>query len=152
MRARPWSRAARGSLFVVVLAVASACGGAPATEPTVGDGWAASTPPGAANAAFYLTITNNTGADDVLVSVAAPVCARAELHRTTMTDGVMSMTPATEAELTIVDGEELVFEPGDLHVMCLDIEGPLVEGQEFDLQLTFRQAGTITAPLTVERR
>jgi copper(I)-binding protein len=40
-------------------------------------------------------------------------------------------------------GGRVVFEPGGLHVMLLDLAKPLQEGQRLPLTLIFRHAGSV---------
>jgi copper(I)-binding protein len=41
------------------------------------------------------------------------------------------------------------LKPGGLHIMVLDLKGPLTAGQSFDLELNFKTAGKVTVPVTV---
>ena len=55
----------------------------------------------------------------------------------------MTMHQVSAVELPA--GEAVVFEPGGLHVMLVDLAGPLESGSSFELTLTF----AIAAPKTV---
>jgi len=116
---------------------------------TVAKAWARATPGGAKVGAGYLDIVNSTGADDVLLSAAAPVVAgTTEIHEMKHEDGVMKMRALAEG-LTIPAGQTVLLAPGGLHIMFLDLKAPLAAGQTFDLELTFKSAGKITVPVTV---
>jgi hypothetical protein len=116
---------------------------------TVAKAWARATPGGAKVGAGYLDIVNSTGADDVLLSAAAPVVAgKTEIHEMKHEDGIMKMRALADG-LTIPAGRTVSLSPGGLHIMFLDLKAPLTAGQSFDLELTFKSAGKMTVPVTV---
>ena len=140
-------------ILFAVLAVALATGAcAVGDDIDVEDPWARPTAPGAENAAFYATFDNNSGETDLLIDGYSPVCGRMEIHRTEMVDGVMSMERATAADLRVGNGDSLVMEPGGLHVMCLDLREPLVEGESISLELTFESNGVLIFDVPIEQR
>jgi copper(I)-binding protein len=106
----------------------------PATEATV-------------TTAVYLSIENNGEQDDQLLSVAAAVADAAEMHESTITDGVMQMRQAQVVDVPA--GESVVFEPGGLHVMLIGVHTSLEPGDRLELDLTFAQAGNITVSVAV---
>lgn len=118
----------------------------------VADPWARPTSPGADTAAFYATFDNNSGDSDLLIDGYAPVCGRVEIHRTQTDDATESMERASAADLRVEDGDSLVFEPGGLHVMCLDLKEPLVEGESLSLELTFERNGVLIFDVPIEQR
>ena len=145
-------RVSRWIAGVVVLALAAAGCGSEHNTVDVGDPWARPTAPGAENAAFYATFTNDTGADDLLTEGYSANCREIQVHNTTLTDGVMSMAPATAADLFIANDASLNLEPGGLHVMCVDPIEPFVEGETVQLELTFDKSGVITFDVPIESR
>ncbi len=114
---------------------------------SVRDAWAR---PGidGGNSAIFFTIENNTGSDEKLLSASSDVAASVELHKTTMEDGVMKMTP--QEFVAIPAGEDVIFQPGDLHVMLIDLQGDLAVGDDFSVVLTFENAGEISFNVTVQ--
>ena len=66
-----------------------------------------------------------------------------EIHTTVMEDDVMSMMPATEADVTVDAGDSLVLEPGGLHVMCMGLQSPLEADDAVELELSFDSGTTI---------
>ena len=135
---------------VLLLAVA-ACGGGGSLEVT--DAWARPTPEVATTAAFYVTFENGTSSDDRLTAVRVDDrCDAAELHRSSIVDGMMQMRPADADDLAIRAGESLEMEPGGVHVMCIGPNAPLVAGDEIALLFEFERAGTIEATAVVEDR
>ena len=85
------------ALVLLILSSIAACRSgdtAPdATRPkvTVGDAWVRATPPGAAVAGGYLTLTNTSDQPLRLVAVETPAAARVEIHEQRTVDGVMQM-------------------------------------------------------------
>lgn len=60
--------------------------------------------------------------------------------------GGMSMREVDAVEVPA--GDTITLEPGGLHVMLLDLAGPIEEGQAIPLTLTFEQAGEIRVDAT----
>lgn len=95
------------------------------------------------NAAGYLTIRNETETPDVLTGITSNIADVTEVHEMTFKDGVMRMN-AIDA-LHIPPSKEVHLEPGGYHVMFLGLKKPLYEGQQFEITLTFQNAGDIKA-------
>jgi copper(I)-binding protein len=96
------------------------------------------------NAAAYFTVFNTSGAEDVLTAVSSGAGAQATLH----TEVTGSMT-TTEEGITIPAHSQVTLSPGKGHLMIEKLYGPLRPGQTVNLQLDFRNNGTIlvTAPV-----
>ncbi len=116
------------------------------------DMWARPTAPDATNAAFYGTITNNSDVTIIFEDGYSRACERIEMHESSMLDGVASMAPADATDTQLDPGESLVMEPLGLHVMCIGLEEPLVEGTPVDLEMTFDGAGAFETEVAVEQR
>jgi hypothetical protein len=101
--------------------------------------------------AAYLTLTNGGGSADVLVSASSPVSARTELHETRVEGDVASMHQHG-AGVTIPADGEVIFEPLGSHVMLIDLQQPLVEGETFELTLRFQSGLELVVPVAVEAR
>ena len=129
----------------------AACGGGDGAVEVV-DPWGRTSPMNAEAGAFYMTIENGTDGEDRVLSAASERCTMVELHNSSMNaDGVMSMAPAPEL-FVVPAGGELVLEPNGLHVMCMGLTAPLVEGETVTLELEMEQAGTITVEASIEDR
>lgn len=100
--------------------------------------------PGAA----YMTIYN-TGAEAVtLTGLSTPLAMMPAIHETrTSAEGVSSMAPTDE--ITIAPGESVALEPGGLHVMLLQLQEPMVEGETFPLTLIFEDGGEATVDVSI---
>lgn len=97
--------------------------------------------------AIYLSVHNAMTEDDRLVGARSPAFERIELHRTTMTDGVMQMG-MVEGETVAADGT-LVLEPAGLHFMAFGASERWKEGDTFPLTLVFETAGEVETTVTV---
>jgi len=112
-----------------------------AGETAVSEAWARATPPGASVAAAYLTIDNSGGGADRLLGVASAAAGRVEVHETRREGEVMRMRKAEP--LDIGAGERVVFLPGGLHVMLMELKAPLRQGERLPLTLRFERAGEV---------
>lgn len=101
------------------------------------------------NGAVYLTLTNQGEGDDVLLKVETDVAQAAELHETQIdAEGVMRMRPLDR--LPLPAGEPVILEPGGKHIMLLDLEGEIAQGDTIQLTLNFEKAGPVTVEVPVE--
>jgi periplasmic copper chaperone A len=114
---------------------------------TVSDAWARATASTASTGAAYLTITDH-GTPDRLVSASTPVAATAELHQTTMHDGVMQMRPVDG--LPVSAGAPVTLAPGGYHLMLMQLRQPLHAGDSFPLTLNFAKAGAVQVNVAVK--
>lgn len=115
----------------------------------VRDAWAAPTPGGIDVSAGYLTIANNTGAEDRLLSVTSPRAERVEIHEMSMDGAVMQMRQVTA--LAVAPGTEATLAPGGMHLMFIGVTQPFQEGESIPAQLTFEHAGVRDVTLPVRR-
>jgi uncharacterized protein YcnI/copper(I)-binding protein len=99
--------------------------------------WARATPTGAKVGAGYLTIRNTGTEADALVSIAADVAGRSEVHDMTMVDGVMRMREVADG-LAIPPGGSVELKPGGLHIMFLDLKTGLKAGETIKAKLKFK--------------
>lgn len=147
------------TLFVsLLILVISGCSSESAEEPQVqfelpedgieiADAWAR---PGRDNgvSAIYMHVLNGSAETDTLIACSSPVAGLVELHETfDRGDGMMGMR---ESEEPFFPARSVVsMRPGGLHVMLMQLNRPLSEGDEVELTLTFSGAGemTITAPV-----
>ena len=148
------SRASRLRPLILVFVIVTLAAGCSSSdgEISINDPWARPTAPGAENAAFYAQVQNQSGVDDELIGASSDRCTMTQIHNTEMNDGVMSMAPAEHADVTVGPSETLNLEPGGLHVMCMRVTEPLAEGEEIELDLEFRESGTISVTAVVEQR
>ena len=117
---------------------------------SIEDPWAR---PGSAgsNSAAYFQIDNPTNQEDYLIGASSPAASQVELHMSVMgEDETMSMHP--QKSVTILGGSQVRFEPGGMHLMLVDLQKVLVEGEAIELILRFQKAGEVTLQVPVEQR
>src|SRR5262245_1412058 len=134
-----------GISLVLVLAAAIPCG-ARAQSIEIVDAWSRPTPPGTDVGVAYFTI-RNAGKNDRLLRVSSSAAKRAELHVSSLKNGVMRMEALRSVD--IASGTPTSFEPSGKHVMLMGLKRPLREGEVFPLVLTFANAGTVEVRVRV---
>jgi len=132
------------------------CGQQPASQGpavTVSDVWARPARMAAAGqgmgmtSAVYFVVRNRGGQADRLVAASTAVAGRVELHETRQEGDMMRMAPVQTVEIPA--GGEVVFKPGGLHVMLMDLKRDLKVGDSFELTLKFERAGELTVTVPV---
>ncbi len=107
---------------------------APATEGLgVRDAWARPAPQGG-NGAVYFVIQSSEV--DEIVGVTSDVAESVEMHESRMTGDVMEMRQVQSVPLGA--GEQVTFEPGGLHIMLVGLKQDLKTGDEFEINLLFK--------------
>jgi copper(I)-binding protein len=91
------------------------------------DAWARATVPSAGSAAIYGTFRNDSDQPLTIKEITTDAAASVMLHRSTLDNGMMRM--GAVEELSVAPGEELVLEPGGMHVMLMGLRAPLDENQ-----------------------
>lgn len=120
----------------VMLSFATSAG---AADLQVRNAWARAMPPGAGVAAVYLTIVGGDAADR-LTGASTERAAMTQVHAVTEHEGMARMREADG--VAVPPGATVVFAPGGLHLMLMNVQAPLVAGQRFEVTLTFEHAGT----------
>jgi copper(I)-binding protein len=135
------------TLIAVLAVIAGACGGSGDVE--VSDVWARTSARTQNAGAVYLTMSGGDEADRLVsASVSSSVAGAAQVHETTMdSEGTMMMQEVAGIDIP-ADGE-VMLKPGSFHVMLMMLAEPLVTGEEFDVTLTFQNAGDITVTAEV---
>lgn len=136
---------------------ATSTGEATSTEEAASDGmevtdaWARATAGNEGEStAIYATITNGTGEDDTLVSVAVgeEIAQRVEVHEMVQQGDSMVMQ-MLEGGLPVPSLEMAMLEPGGYHVMLLDVQEQLQVGDTFPATFTFEHAGDVEVDVEV---
>ncbi len=89
----------------------------------------------------YLVI-ENAGAADRLVGGHADFAGMVQVHEMAMEGDVMKMRQV-EGGLEVPEGGSVVLEPGGYHLMFMQLDGPLVEGESVRVTLVFEKAGEV---------
>ncbi|MEO0637423.1 MAG: copper chaperone PCu(A)C [Pseudomonadota bacterium] len=111
---------------------------------------ARATPPNARVAGGFMTIRNTGSSDDVLVGGEAAYAGKVEIHTMEMDGDVMKMRELEDG-LVIPAGGEAKLRPGGLHVMFMQLSEPLVDGEEREAVLRFRDAGEVKVTFNIEK-
>ena len=111
--------------------------------------WSRATPAGAGVGAGYMVIRNEGDAPDRLVGGSAAFAGRVEIHEMAIQDGIMRMRALADG-LEIPPGGSVTLEPGGYHVMFMQLQERLVEGEDRTATLEFANAGTVEVEFTVE--
>ena len=102
-------------------------------------------------AAVYFAIHNDTREDDALLGASTDAARVAEMHENMSIGSGESestmMMPVGRVELPA--GHEVVFEPGGLHLMLIDLTKDLVAGDHFSLVLHFEHGADLEVEVTV---
>jgi len=114
----------------------------------ISDPFTRETLPNAPVAGGFLNIMNMGDTDETLIAATSDASATTEIHTMEMDGDVMKMR-ALEDGLVIPAGETVALKPGGYHLMFMQLNGPLVEGETVSVTLTFEQAGEVTIDLPV---
>ena len=131
--------------FIPLLLLAAAPAFAQAPNIEIQHAWSRATPAGRTGAVF-LTIEDH-GAPDRLIAVQSPAAQAASVHETSMDGGVMKMRSV--AAVALAPGQTVTFAPGGLHIMLMQLNRDLAEGDKVPVTLTFERAGKIVVDATV---
>jgi copper(I)-binding protein len=135
--------------LVALAALLATCSSPAASGLSVADAWARPGVSGAETAAYF-TITNPSTAEDALLSVSSPAASMVQLHQTsTDASGMTGMAPVTE--IAVPAGGSVALAPGGYHVMVMGLGQDLTVGGTLELQLRFRNAGTLTVQATIRQ-
>lgn len=120
---------------------------------TVNDPVATPTAPGQPNGAVFIQEIRNSGkAADELIGARSPASKSMEVHRMSMDNSVMKMReiPAiavpANGKVSMQRGN-----PEGYHLMLMNLNKPLKEGDKFPVTLIFRNAGEQEVTVEVKR-
>jgi hypothetical protein len=71
-----------------------------------------------------------------------------EVHETKMEGGVMKMSPVSKVEVPA--GGKVEFKPGGYHIMLMELQRDLKEGETITITLTFEKSGNVTVQASVK--
>lgn len=128
----------RAVLAGAAMLILTACGAASGSSSITVSNARVPEPAGPTGAA-YLTIANDGDGGDRLVAVETDAASSAEIHESTLTNGVVSMQRVDAVDVPA--GGQAVLEPGGMHVMLIDVDQDLSVGDTVELTLVFDGAG-----------
>jgi hypothetical protein len=126
------------------------CGGDEDAALRVGHAWVFVPLPGRAATVAYLDIENVSPRPVTLETVSSPAFARAELHETTIVDGIASMHSL--ASVVLKPRSQTKFAPGGKHIMLIDPVQGLLPGATILLELHFDRSGLLLVEAEVRTR
>ncbi|TVP58703.1 MAG: copper chaperone PCu(A)C [Halomonadaceae bacterium] len=112
------------------------------------DVWARATAPGSPNGAGYLVITNHSEQTQTLTGASMDGTERVEIHLSSEQDGMARME-RVRGGIPVAPHDSVTLAPKGYHLMLLNLDKPLVAGDEHSLTLTLEPAGDITTTLEV---
>ena len=138
-------------LLVLAAFALAACGagGSQTQGLHVENGWASPTPGGVDVSAGYVTIVNDSDAEDRLVSASSARATSVDLHEMSMDGAVMRMRMVSAVDIPAHG--HIALAPGGTHLMFNGVSTPFVEGERIPVQLTFEHAGAVSVELPVSR-
>lgn len=103
--------------------------------------WARTTPKTAKTGAAFFMIKNNGKTDDTLIDASSTLSKKTEIHQSSMENGIMKMRHV--GKIAVPAGAMVLLKPGSFHIMFMGLYGPINEGDEFPLNLSFEKAGSV---------
>jgi len=103
---------------------------------SVHDAWVRATVPGQHATGAFMQIVSTT--DGKLVDVGSPAAKLVQIHQMVMNNDVMSMQQVAEVKLPA--GTKVALEPSSYHVMLMDLNQQIKEGDEVPFTLTVEDA------------
>ncbi|SMO71377.1 Copper(I)-binding protein [Gracilimonas mengyeensis] len=102
----------------------------------------------AGTSAAYFNYINELTIADTLLGVESMMAGITQVHESFKdADGMMAMKH--KENVRVPAGDTLRFTQGGLHIMLMQLNEDLTEGDSVEVQLQFRQAGTFTKRLPV---
>ena len=111
----------------------------------VEDAWVRAVPPTSKMSAAYMVIKNEGNEPDKLVDVSNNASQITEIHETV--EGKMRRVKAIE----IPAGKKVDLKPGGYHIMLINLNKPLKEGDKVELILKFEKSGEIKVEAPVRK-
>jgi hypothetical protein len=102
---------------------------------TVDEPYVRLAPPNAPATGAFMVIKNAGDKDVKVVKADNPASKATELHTHLNENGVMKMRPV--AAIDVKSKGEAVLKPGGLHVMLINLNAPMKEGDVVPITLTF---------------
>jgi hypothetical protein len=130
-------------LMLLVLAASPVCAQVSVEQP-----WSRATPPGAQIGVGFMRLKNAGSAAARVVGASSPVAGRVEMHVTTRDGDVMRMRQVESFDVPAGGAFEL--KPGGAHLMLMDLQRPLQQGERVPLTLKLESGGVLEVELPVE--
>ena len=134
---RPKARKFGATALAVLFALAASAQTPPQTgDVRIENAWTRANPEIGSAAGVYFSLTNVSAKTIELIGARADFASIETLHKTVIdTKGVPRMSAVPE--INVPPGATVQLQPDGLHVMLIDLELPLVEGETLSLRLKF---------------
>jgi hypothetical protein len=120
---------AAGAVLLMLTTFSVTAGGLQVTDP-----WVRAAPPNAPALAAFMKLENHTGTELSIVDARTSLAVdHVELHRTTMVDGIMKMTPQTA--IPVAAHSATLLKPGSWHIMLISPQKVPLAGESVELTL-----------------
>lgn len=106
--------------------------------------------PGRSESVAYFDVHNGGSSSISLTRVSSPQFANAEIHETTIEDGMARMKKLGAVSIAAESG--LSFSPGGLHIMLLEPRRALLPGANVQVELTFDDGTILLLDAPVQTR
>lgn len=134
-------------LLLTALIMAPAFAQTAADRITVKDPVVRLSPPGTPVSGAFMVLQNTGDKDVQLLKAESTVAKSTELHNHLNEGGVMKMRPV--AAVPVKAKGETALKPGSYHVMLIDLQAPLKEGDTVTLKLGFDDGSSKTVEAKV---
>jgi copper(I)-binding protein len=116
---------------------------------TVTDAYVRAPAPSAPSTGAFMVIRNGGTAERRVLKAHSNAARVVELHTHRNEGGVMKMRPV--ADIAVAAGGETILKPGGLHVMLIDLQQPLKEGDVVPITLSFDDGSTVKVDAPVKK-
>jgi periplasmic copper chaperone A len=96
----------------------------------------------------FMDIESLGGGGDRLTGAESGAAERVEIHGAVLKDGELASQPLDTVEIPA--GGEFVLEPGAVFLKLVGLKQPLQQGEEFEVELLFAEAGELDVYVLVE--
>ena len=107
----------------------------------VSNAWVQAMPPSQTTTAAYMSITNNSSQEAVLVSASSDIAGVTEIHQMSQMNGMMKM--AMISNLHILAQGKVELSPGGFHIMLINLKKPVNKGDIVPITLHFQDGSVI---------
>jgi periplasmic copper chaperone A len=99
------------------------------------------------NSALYFKVLNNSSSPDTLFKVTSTIAKHVQMHETYKKNDMMGMREIKN--IIVKPNSSIEFKPGSYHVMLMNLNKDIKEGDEISFALYFRMAGKINIKANV---
>ncbi|MBS4099008.1 MAG: copper chaperone PCu(A)C [Sulfuricella sp.] len=136
-------------LAAALVVAAPAFAGSAADAVTVADPYVRLVPPGQPATGAFFVLKNSDDKDHKVLKAESSAAKVTELHTHLNEGGMMKMRPVKDIEIKAKGEAEL--KPGSLHVMLINLNKPLKEGDSIPLKLIFEDNSSKEVSATVRK-